>query len=74
MAGITLAQAEAQLAAWLAADEAVSRGQSYTVGGRAVTRADAATITEKIKFWDAKVKELSQVSDVRRRVRSGVLL
>ena len=37
MAGITLAQAEAKLAEWLAADTAVAAGQSYTIGGRSLT-------------------------------------
>ena len=41
MAGITLAQAEAQLAAWLAASTAVASNQSYTIAGRTYTRADA---------------------------------
>jgi len=60
MAGITLAQAEAQLAIWLAADTAVATGQSYSVSGRALTRADAREIRENIKFWDGQVKRLSR--------------
>lgn len=74
MAGITLAQAEAQLAAWLAADEAVSKGQAYSVGSRSVTRADAAAITEKINFWDRKVQQLQGGSGGGSRVRHGVLI
>ena len=34
MAGITLAQAEAQLALYLAAEEKVLAGQSYEIAGR----------------------------------------
>jgi hypothetical protein len=74
MAGITLAVAEAQLAAWLAADEAVAKGQAYSVGGRSVTRADAAAITEKINFWDRKVQQLQGNSSGGARVRHGVLI
>lgn len=78
MAGITLALAEAQLAMWLAADEAVAKGQSYSVSGssgsRTVTRADAATITEKINFWDRKVQQLQAGSSGGSRVRHGVLI
>jgi len=59
MAGITLVQAEAQLAAWLAADTAVASGQAYTIGGRSLTRANAKEIRENISFWDAKVQDLS---------------
>jgi hypothetical protein len=60
MAGITKAQAEAQLALWLAADTAVATGQSYSVAGRSLTRADAADITEKIIFWERQVQRLSR--------------
>ena len=60
MPGITLAQAEAKLAIWLAADDAVSKRQSYTVDGQAYTAADAGEITRKIIFWDKQVKRLSR--------------
>jgi len=62
MPGITLAQAETQLALWLAADAAVASGQSYTIGGRSLTRANAREIRENIDYWDAKVKEISSAS------------
>jgi hypothetical protein len=60
MAGITLTQAEAQLAAWLEASTAVASGQSYTIGGRSLTRANAAYILQQIEFWDAKVQQLNR--------------
>jgi Family of unknown function (DUF6148) len=60
VAGITLAQAEAQLTAWLAADTAVAQGQAYTIGNRSLTRAHAVEIRNNIQFWDGKVKELSR--------------
>lgn len=61
MAGITLAQAEAKLSEWMAADTAVSTGnQAYTMAGRSFTRADAREIRENITFWDAQVKRLSR--------------
>lgn len=63
MAGITLQQAETQLAAWLAASEAVAAGQSYTIatstGSRTLTRANAGEIRNMVDFWDARVKRLS---------------
>lgn len=59
MAGITLAQAEAQLAIWLAADAAVASGQSYSISGRSLTRANAKEITDKIVYWENKAKALS---------------
>jgi hypothetical protein len=60
MAGITLAQAQAQLTAWLAADTAVASGQAYSIAGRALTRAQAAEIRQNIQFWDSQVKKLTR--------------
>ena len=59
MAGITLAEAETKLALWMEADDKVASGQSYSIGGRSLSRADAKMIQENIKFWDRKVKELT---------------
>lgn len=59
MAGITLAQAQAKLTEWMAADTAVSLGQAYDMAGRSLTRADARTIRENIQFWDEKVRTLT---------------
>lgn len=74
MAGITLEQAETQLALWLEADTALSKGQSYSVGGRSVSRAETQV---KIEYWDRRVKELTIAGGSTaggRRVRSGVLI
>lgn len=60
MAGITLTQAQAQLTAWLAANTAVASGQSYTIGGRSLTRADSLKILDQITFWDEKVQTLTR--------------
>ena len=60
MAGITLEQAETQLAVWLEADTAVASGQAYSVAGRSLTRADAGEISNKIVFWDKQVKRLTR--------------
>ncbi|MGH6719359.1 MAG: DUF6148 family protein, partial [Alphaproteobacteria bacterium] len=65
MAGITLAQAEAKLATWLAADDAVARGQSYSVAGRQLTRANLQEIREAVTWWDGKVKRLARTSGAR---------
>lgn len=67
MAGITLEQAEAQLAKYLAAEEAVLTGQKYEIGGRALQRADLEAIQKGIETWDARVKELSAKSRGRSR-------
>jgi hypothetical protein len=60
MAGITLAQAEAQLTTWLAASTAVASGQSYTIGDRSLTRANTGEILKMIDYWEAKVLNLTR--------------
>ena len=60
MAGITQTQAETNLSAWLAASEAVASGQSYSIAGRTLTRADADQVQSMITFWDNKVKSLER--------------
>lgn len=60
MAGITQAQAEEQLTLWLAASTAVATGQSYTIGGRSLTRADAEQIRKNITYFQNLVQSLSQ--------------
>ncbi|HEY4775650.1 MAG TPA: DUF6148 family protein [Xanthobacteraceae bacterium] len=76
-AGVTLAEAQAQLAFWLAESLKLS-SQSYETStgdmSRRLTRADAAEVRENIKFWDAKVKELTSAeSGGRRRIRYPVM-
>lgn len=72
MAGITLQQAETQLAAYLAAETAVLAGQAYTIGGRSLTRANLADIRAGIETWDSRVKQLSAKTEGRRRSRTIV--
>ena len=74
MAGVTLADAQAQLAAWLAASLAVASNQSYEIpqgnGQRKLTRANAAEIGRQVEYWDNKVSELTSASaGGRRRIR-----
>ena len=77
MAGITLAQAQQQLDAWLACSIAVAeKGQALTIGSDGVehtyTRANAAWLKDQIDYWQNKVTVLSSPSGAsgsRRRVR-----
>jgi len=48
MARYTLERINQKIALWEAADDAVSQGQEYTIGGRLLTRVDAAFIEEKL--------------------------
>jgi hypothetical protein len=72
MGAITLVQAQAQLAAWLAASSAVASGQEYDIdtgggGRRHLVRADAAEIRQQINYWKAQVEAMTPGG--RRRVR-----
>lgn len=67
MAGITLAQAEAQLNAYLAAETAVLAGQSYEIAGRSLRRADLAEIQQGIKIWDDRCKTLASKASGKSR-------
>lgn len=72
MAGITLAQAETQLAAYLAAETAVLSGQMYEIAGRTLRRADLEQIRLGIEIWDARVKTLTSAARGRSRARTIV--
>jgi len=54
--------AQTHLDAWLAADLAVAAGQSYSIGDRALTRADAPTIRSRIVYWTRVVNTLTAQS------------
>lgn len=78
MAGITLAQAQTQLDAYLAAETAVLIGQSYRIslgGGsdRWLTRADLEMIQAGIATWNARVVNLTNQSAGRSRARTVVV-
>lgn len=62
MAGITLAQAEAKLSAWLDAETALQTSQEYTIGRRTVRKADLKEIRETINFWERKVIQLTKAA------------
>jgi Family of unknown function (DUF6148) len=73
MAGITLAQAEAKLAAWMLAEETLATSQSYTIttdgSSRTLTRADLGEVGKRITYWNNKVISLSNASAGRSRSR-----
>ncbi len=67
MAGITLAQAQTQLDAYLAAEIAVLSGQSYEIAGRRLNRANLAEIQQGIKTWNERVQSLDASTSGRGR-------
>ena len=56
---ITLTQAQTALSAWVAADLAVAKGQSYSMNGRSLTLANVREIREQIQYWERRVMALS---------------
>ena len=52
---ITLSQAQTALDAWIAADLAVAKGQSYSMNGRSLTLANVKEIREQIQYWERRL-------------------
>lgn len=48
---MTQADAQAQLDAWEAASLALASSQSYSIGGRTLTRADGQEIRAQLGYW-----------------------
>lgn len=74
MAGITIIDATAQLALWIAASAAVAANQEYEIdtgnGRRRLKRVDATEIREMINYWQGQVLALTPASaGGRRRTR-----
>lgn len=66
---LTLTTAQSQLDAWVAASAAVATaGQSYTINGRTLTRANANEIRQMIDYWSTKVSQLEEKAAGRSRV------
>lgn len=59
MAGIDLTTAQTMLDAWIAAEQAVAKGQEYTIGNRRMRRADLSEIRNSVTFWNGEVQRLS---------------
>ena len=59
MAGITLATAQTQLDAYLAAETAILGGQEYVIGSRRLKRADLASVQAGITLWNQRVQDLT---------------
>lgn len=57
---LTLTQAQTALDAWIAADLAVAKGQSYSMNGRSLTLANAKEIREQIHYWQRRVLAFTQ--------------
>jgi len=69
MAGITLAQAEAQLALALTALEKTRETFSMTVGNRTLSRQRLEGAQGEVDYWDRKCQELAGTSNVARKIK-----
>ncbi len=70
---ITLSDAEAKLATWLAAEDAIATGQEYEIGPRRLKRADLEFVRETVEYWDTKCQKLSRSNGTgRMRVQQAV--
>ncbi len=59
---LTSTQAQIALDAWIAADLAVAKGQSYSMNGRSLTLANAKEIREQIQYWERRVAAFAAAS------------
>lgn len=62
MAGITLAQAEAQLSLYLDAEAKILAGQRVRIGDKDITRADLEFVQKGIDFWQGRVTKLARTT------------
>ena len=70
--GITLDQARQMLQTYLDAELKVLSGQSYSIGGRTLTRADLAAIRAGRDEWQKKVDSLENAKAPAIRLYGGV--
>jgi hypothetical protein len=72
MAGITLQQAEAKLAEYLAAETQTLQSQRYRIADREQQRAMLESIQAGIEVWNSRVLQLSDRMQGRSRGRTVV--
>lgn len=64
---ITIDEARENLKRWLAAEKALSTGQSYTIGTRSLSRVNLSEVAERITYWRNVVASLEKGSSGSRR-------
>lgn len=65
----TVEQCQAHFDAWLEADLAVSKGQSYTIGKRVLTRVNATEIAKNIRIWEDRLQQAKRRSSGPRTIQ-----
>ena len=56
---LTLVDAEAKLAEWLAIDASLQNGQIVRFGERILTRADSVSVRDNISYWNIMCETLA---------------
>ncbi|WP_373076108.1 DUF6148 family protein [Fusobacterium mortiferum] len=51
-------QCRRHLDMWLAAEEALAKGQSYTIGNRTITRVNASEVSKNIETWADRLERV----------------
>lgn len=59
---ITETQAQTAFDAWVAADLAVAKGQSYSMNGRTLTLVNVKEIREQIQYWERRLAVLQSAN------------
>ncbi len=59
MAAYTLVEAQTMLATYIEAEKSILKGQSYSIGDRALSRADLHDLAEQRKYWSDMVENLT---------------
>lgn len=67
MPTITLAQAEAKLTAYLAAEEKILLRQAADLNGRSLTFADLRAVQAGVSLWQLRVDRLSRTGGLKTR-------
>ncbi len=67
----TIEVAQEHLNAWLAAEMAISTGQSYTIANRSLTRANLTEVMQQIRYWQQQVEIITN-GGRRSRIRRYV--
>lgn len=69
MANYSIQFCQTQLDKYVAAEEKVLSGQSYSIGGRSLTRANLADIRNGIEYWNDKLTTAKSVGTSGRRMK-----
>ncbi|MBO2943571.1 hypothetical protein JJQ72_06215 [Paenibacillus sp. F411] len=67
--------AQQHLDAWMAAELALSTGQSYSIAGRSLTRVNLTEVMRQIQYWQKQLNDairFEQGLGPRRKVRRYV--